>query len=235
MALTPQDSQVFAREVDEELRREQLSTFWQRYGRLLLIGIVVALLALAGLLYWQHHQRTVRERTGEKFDQALEALAQNDAGKAAAPLAEVVSSSSDGYRAMGKITQADLLLQKNDLKSAAAKFAEVANDTSLDEPFRQLALIRQTSAEFDTLPPQQVIDRLKPLTVADSPWLGSAGELVAAAYLKLKRKKDAGQLFGTIAQGKDVPPSIRQRAVQMASAMGVEIQVPTASQEESKR
>ena len=38
MALTPQNEETFFREVDEELRREQLGSFWRRYGRLLLVG-----------------------------------------------------------------------------------------------------------------------------------------------------------------------------------------------------
>ena len=68
-----------------------------------------------------------------------------------------------------------------------------------------------------------VIDRLKGLTNPNSPWLGTAGELVAAAYLKAGNKAEAGRLYGQIAQGGEkVPESIRQRAVQLAGVLGVD-------------
>ena len=85
-----------------------------------------------------------------------------------------------------------------------------------------LALVRQTYAEFDSLKPQTVIDRLKPLAVKGAPWFGSAGELLAVAYLQLRRNREAGALFGEIAKDQKVPESLRQRAVQMAGVLGVD-------------
>jgi hypothetical protein len=123
---------------------------------------------------------------------------------------------------LAQFTQADVLLQKNDLKGAAAKFAAIAADASLAKPFRDLALIRQTSAEYDTLKPQVVVERLRPLAVPGGPWLGSAGEMVAVAYIRQNQRPQAGTLFGQIARDPGVPETIRQRAVQMAGVLGVD-------------
>ncbi|RZM01233.1 MAG: hypothetical protein EOP68_22240, partial [Sphingomonas sp.] len=101
-------------------------------------------------------------------------------------------------------------------------FAAVAADTSLAKPFRDLALVRQTSAEYDTLKPQVVVERLRPLAVPGGPWLGSAGEMVGVAYIRLNQRAQAGTLFGQIARDTTVPETIRQRAVQMAGALGVD-------------
>ena len=68
-----------------------------------------------------------------------------------------------------------------------------------------------------------MIDRLKGLAVSTSPWFGTAGEMVAAAYLKQGKRGDAGKLYGQVAQGGDnVPETIRQRAVQLAGVLGVD-------------
>ena len=42
MAVTPHTDEAFLREVDEELRRDQLTSFWTRYGRWLVGGIGIA-------------------------------------------------------------------------------------------------------------------------------------------------------------------------------------------------
>lgn len=222
MALTPESSDVFMREVDEALRQDEMRSLWSRYGRAAIVGLVVVLLAVAGFLYWQHRQASAAEATGEKLDTALDALASGQAAQAAAPLDEVAKTDADGYRAMAKFTQADVLLQQDNLPGAAAIFAEVAKDEGLPQPFRDLALVRQTSAEYDTLKPQEVIQRLGGLAREGSAFLGSAGEMVAVAHLRMNQKDRAGQLFAAIARDVSVPQSIRQRAVQMAGVLGVD-------------
>lgn len=222
MALTPNTNEAFLREVDEELRRDQLVGFWSAYGRWVIVGVIAALAAFGGWLYWQHRQQLAAGVEGERMQTAFDSLGGNQPAAAEAPLAELAGSSRQGYRTLAKFTQADILLQKNDIKGAAAIFAAVANDTAVAQPFRDLALIRQTSAEYDGLAPQVVVERMRPLAVAENAWFGSAGELVAISYLRMNRRDLAGRMFGQIARGNDVPATIRQRAVQMAGVLGVD-------------
>lgn len=227
MAVPPKTDEAFLREVDEELRRDQMTSFWTRYGRWLIGAVVLGLVIFAGVLYWRYSRIEAAGRAGEQLQQAYDALGEKRPAAAAKPLEALAASDLDGYRAVAKFTQADVLLQKDDLKGAAVKFGEVAADASLAQPFRDLALIRQTSAEFDTLKPDVVVDRLRSLAVKGNPWFGSAGELVAAAYLRMNRNDLAATLFGQIAREEGVPPTIRQRAVQMAGVLGVDaVDVP---------
>jgi hypothetical protein len=225
LALPPSGTtdEAFLREVDEEYRREQAMQIFQRYGRLIIGGVVVLLIALAGWLYWQSHSEGKAGQRGEEYDAAMRLVEQGQNDKALPALDKVAADSGEGFAAMARIAQGNLLLQKNDAKGAAAKFAEVANDTKIEQPYRDLALLRQTVAEYDSLQPRVVIDRLKGLVNPNSPWLGTAGELVAAAHLKMGNRAEAGKLYGQIAQGGEkVPVSIRQRAVQLAGVLGVD-------------
>jgi len=228
LALTPQNNEAFLREVDEELRRDQLLTVWERYGRWLIVGIVAALAAFGAFLYWQHRQTEAAGVEGEQLQSAYDALGNNQPDAASTTLAPIAAGKRDGYRALAMMTQADILLAKKQDKAAAAKFAAIAADSGIAQPFRDLALIRQTVAEYDTLSPQVVIERLRPLAVPGNAYFGSAGELVAIAYIDSNRRDLAGRMFGQLAASDSVPESIRQRAVQMAGAMGVDA-APTAT------
>ena len=64
-----------------------------------------------------------------------------------------------------------------------------------------------------------MIARLSPLAVKGNPWFGSAGEMVAIAYLKKQNIQAAAKLFGDIAADKSVPESIRGRAANMAASL----------------
>lgn len=222
MATTPDPNQAFLREVDEELRRDQVAALWRKWGVVAIVAVVAALAIFAGVLWWNHHRQQVAGAEGETLQKAFDSLGANKVAEADKPLGELAQSKSAGYRATAMFSQADILLEKRDDKGAVAKFAAIAGDSSLPKPFRDLATVRQTAAEYDSMQPQAVIDRLRPLATKDSAWFGSAGEMVAIAYLRMNRRDLAGDLFGKIARDENVPASIRQRAVEMAGVLGVD-------------
>jgi hypothetical protein len=218
---TTEDS--FLREVDEELRRDQLTGFWKRYGRWIIAGIGLGLAALAGWLVWQDRQFKAASLESEQLDDALrKATTGNDAGtrKALAPL---MASPNEGSRATAMLIDAALLLQKRDLDGAAKLYDQIAKDQDIPEPWRDLALVRQTSVQYDRLAPDEVITRLSPLAIKGNPWFGSAGEMVAIAYLKKNRVQPAAKMFADIAADENVPETIRGRAANMAASLNARV------------
>ena len=226
MALTPQNSEAFMREVDEAVRQDQLTSFWQRYGRLLLAVLVLGLAAFGGWLYWQQHQQSQSQAVSEEMDAVLTTAA-GGGDPDAKQLDALTKADQPGYRASAQLLKAGLAARKGDNKGAIALYAAMAADTGLEQPYRDLALIRQTTLEFEALKPQQVVDRLKPLAVEGAPWFGSAGELVAMAYAKMGKADLAGPMFAALAKDSNVPQSIRSRARQMAGVMGIDaVEIP---------
>jgi hypothetical protein len=233
LAIKPRDNESFYREVDEELRRDRARTLWQRYGKFAVAGLVLFLAAIAGAIYWNNQQQVKAGQKGEQLISAFDDISGGNKAAATGKLDALAKSDAPGYRAAALLTKADLAIEANNLDGAAALFRQVAADQSLDEAYRNVALVRQTHVEFDKLQPQAVVDRLKPLAVAGNPWFGSAGEMVAIAYLKLNKPQDAARIFAAMAKDKQVPDSVRSRAVQMAGSLGVDaIEEPAAGSQE---
>jgi len=230
LATTPPINEQFLREVDDELRRDQALTLWQRYGRLAVIGVLVALLALGGYLFWQSQRTASAGADGEKLSQALDKLGQDKSDGVKPDLEALAKSDTDGMRAAAKLTLAAMALQKDDAKGAATQYGAIAADSSLAKPYRDLALIRQTAAEFDTMKPADVVARLKPLAVPGNPWFGSAGEMTAISYLRLNKTREAGAMFAALGRDEGVPQSIRSRGVQLAGVLGVDVKPQSGSQ-----
>lgn len=222
MALTPQDNEAFFREVDDALRQDQLTSFWTCYGRWLIALVVVGLLAFGGWLYWNHRSEQKAGETGEEYSRLLDTLRAGDKAQATKQANALANADQPGYRASALLIQAAMAVESSDSKAAIAQYKAIAADETLAKPYRDLALVRQTALEFDALEPQQVIDRLKPLAAEGNPWFGSAGEMVAIAYMKLRRPELAGPLFAAMAKDRKVPETIRTRAVQMAGLLGVD-------------
>ena len=222
MAIKPRDNESFYREVDEELRRDQMATQWQRYGKVAIAAVVLLLAVIAGVIYWNNQRQVAAGKTGEELIAALDEVQAGNKAAAAPRLDALEKSDSPGYRAAATLTKAGLAVESNDIDGAVRLYRQVADDKDLDAPYRELALVRATHLEFDELQPQAIVDRMRPLAVAGNPWFGTAGEMTAIAYLKLNKPQDAARIFAALAKDKQVPESIRSRAVQMAGSLGVD-------------
>lgn len=222
MALPPDTNETFLREVDENLRRDRARDFAKTYGKWLVGALVLFLLASGGYIYWKHRQQLQAERQIEQLAGIYRNIGAGTIGSAPQQLENLSANGDPTLRASALITSAALALEKNDTKTAIGKFREIATDEDLPKPYRDLALIRQTALEFDSLKPDEVIARLNPLAEPGGPWFGSAGDMKAAALFKQGKKAEAGRLYGAIAKDRTVPDSIRARSVQIASSLGVD-------------
>lgn len=214
--------QVFLREVDEAVREDQLKNFVTRYGIWIFAAIVLGLGSLASWIFYQNSQSEDSGIRSEEYVAAVDSIRQENLDGAATALTPLMEAEQVGYRAAAQLLQANIALEKEDPEKAIAGYGKVAADESLPKPFRDLALIRQTAAEFDSLTPQQVVDRLKSLAVPGNPWFGSAGEMVAISYLNMEKSDLAGPLFAQLAKDDSVPATIRSRALQMAGVEGID-------------
>jgi hypothetical protein len=222
LALKPEEGETFLREVDEELRREQINNFIKRYGWLIAAVLVLAVAGLGGWIWWQGHQQDAAAKEGETLTAALDSLESGNRNAAAPKLAELQNSDVPGYRAAALFAQANSQTAAGNAPAAIATLRGIAANQDFDEAYRQAALVRQTQLEYDSLPPQQVVQRLRPLARPGSAWLGSAGEMLGVAYLKLHRPDLAGPVFAAIARDHNAPDSIRTRAGQMAGSLGID-------------
>ncbi|MBU6207576.1 MAG: tetratricopeptide repeat protein [Alphaproteobacteria bacterium] len=222
MAQPPDTNTAFLREVDEELSYDRVIGFLRGNARALIVGLVVVFGAFGGWLLWQNHTATVAGEQGEKFAAAFDAIKARDAKGANEKLADLAANGNPGYRAAAKILSADIALEQGDTKTGIAKLKALADESGVDNNWRNVALIKATGAEYDALPPSTIIERMKPLAIPGKPWFGTAGEMMAMAYFKENKPGLAGRLFASIAADKSVPDSIAARARQMATSLGID-------------
>jgi len=210
--------ETFLREVDDALREDQLHSLLTKRGRPILALVIGGLVGLGGWLWYNDHTASVRDKQGETFITALDALQGGRNQTAKDAMDPLVKTGNPGYRAAAQLTEAGIAQQAGKDADAAKIFAAVAADGALPGPYRDLATVREVSINFDKLSPQTVIDRLKPLAVPGKPWFGSAGELVALAYLKQGKTEAAGSLLAGIAKDTTVPDTLRRRTRQAGRA-----------------
>jgi hypothetical protein len=199
-----------------------MEQFAKRYGKWLIVLVVLFLVAVGGYLYWQKKQQEKATAQSEELMAIYNDIGSGKTDAAKKKLQPLETAGSDVVRSLALLTEAAIALDANDRDTALAKYRTISADKGIPEPYRDLALLRATTLEFDKLKPEEVISRLEPITKPGNPWFGSAGELTAMAYIKQGHNDQAGRLFAAIAADKQVPDTIRSRAVQIAGTLGVD-------------
>lgn len=221
MALQPHDIASFEREVDENYRRDRAADFAKANAKWIVIGLLAILAIVAGVLYWQHSQK---EKAGEQAEELAKVMTDFVEGEREGldTRLQAISNNSDGAtKATAMMTEAALALDAGNRTRASELFAAIAADGDMPGPYRDVAAIRDVQLNFDTIEPADVVARLQSIAQPGNPFFGSAGELTAAALLKMGREEEAGQLYAQMGEDQTVPETIRSRAVQMASSLGV--------------
>ena len=205
------------REVEEDLRRENLEKLWRKYGSYALVAAVLIVLTVAANVGWQHYSASQRDGRARGYEAALNLVAAEDA-KAQESL-QAVAQGSDGYAALARLHAAALKAEAGDIDGAVATYEQLAADSSVDRPLRDLSLILLAARTADTADPAQLTQRLQPLTDAANPWRYSALEITALLARRAGDNEKAQQILTGLADDLNAPRALRQRATELLAAL----------------
>jgi hypothetical protein len=214
-------SDIF-REVDEDLRRDQLDKLWKKFGPWLLTLAVLIVAATAAGVAWQRYQeRRDTERT-QTMAEALVQLGEARAGKGdmAAALSRLGTTATQLGGAAGTLArfhEAGALLEQGKRDQAVAVYEALAGSGTVGQDFRDLAQLLSVQAQLDSGDPAPLAARLDPLAKPENPWRHSAREMLALLALRAGDTAKARGLFDELSRDPEAPSGLRTRAQQLAA------------------
>lgn len=206
----------FIREVNEELRHDQMQAVWKRYGSLLIGAAVAVVLVTAGYRAWDWYVTSQANASGDRFLAALNLASQGKTAEAATELDQLAKDGYGSYPLLARMRAATLLVQDGKVTEAVAAFDAVAADASVSEAIRAMANLRAAMLLVDHGTYEDVARRAEPLSADSSQLRHSAREALGLAAWKAGRTADALALFKQITDDKDAPANLRQRATVMS-------------------
>ena len=177
-------SDIF-REVDEEVRREQLKKLWERYGTALIAACVLLVVAVGGWRAYQWWEAKKAVEASTAFDAAIALADQGKHKEAEEAFAKLATDSTASYRMLARFREAAELAH-SDPKAAVAVYDRLAADSSVGAVLQDVATLRAGMILVDTAPYDEIKQRLEPLAAPDRAFRHSARATLALAAWRAK-------------------------------------------------
>lgn len=175
-------SDVF-REVNEDLRREQLKQLWRRYGKFVIAGAVLIVIIVAGYQVLQSIQAGQAAQSGDRYQAAADLYADGDLAGAETAFLQLAEDGTGDYPVLALLAAAGIMAERGETERAVAAFDEVAADPRAEPELRDVARIRAGYLLVDTAPLGEIQRRMEPYMVEGSPFRLMALELQVLAAI----------------------------------------------------
>jgi hypothetical protein len=202
----------FIREVNEELRSEQIQNVWKRF-RPLIIGVAVLIvLGVAGGALFEWWQARESSASGDRF---INAVKDASADKSDQAMKELEALSKDGfgsYPVLARMRLATLKADKGDAKGAIADFTVLGQDAAVPGPVRNAAKLRAAWLMVDNSSYEELASVVEELAAASSPVRNSAREVLGLSAYKAGNYAKSREWLQLVLDDKDASSGTKTRA-----------------------
>lgn len=205
----------FIREVNEELRSDQVRNAWKRYSRIIIGVAALIVVGTAGHRLWDHWDTTQASGAGDQF---LAALKLADEGKRDEAETALQALEKDGYGAYGLLARfrgASVFAEKGDPAAAITAFKAIGDDQSVPEAVRNAARIRAAWLMVDTGTYEQVSAEVEAMATPANAMRHAAREALGLSAYKAGDMTRAREWFEQITEDAETPRNTSARAQMM--------------------
>lgn len=227
----PQQEAIF-REVDEDLRHEQMARLWKQYGGYLVGAAILIVAVVAGYQGWTYWQASQRATEARAYELALRQAQEGEGPEALQPLAAFIAEAGTGYESVARLRLGELLVERGQRAEGVAAFRALAEDGDADAVMRDLGRLSAVLHGIEDGDPVELEASLQPLTNPSNALRFSALEATGLLALKQGDSVRALETFQSLSDDPLAPASLRARAEEIVVALGGE-PIPPAPQAEA--
>jgi len=201
----------FIREVNEELRSDQMRLIWKRFGRVLIGAAVLVVLGTIGKVGYDYWRDREASASGDQFLAALTLAREGKNEEALTALTNLEKDGFGSYPVLARMRAASLTAE-TDVPGAIAAFSAIAKDTSVPQALRDAARLRAAYLLVDTGTYEQVSAEAEQLATPQDALRHSAREVLGLSAYRHEDYKRAKEWFEAILNDSEAPRNLANRA-----------------------
>jgi hypothetical protein len=201
----------FLRQIQEEVRREQLQKIWERYNALIIGAVVLFLVAVGTYKFLENRRMTSAQTDGAKFAAAEDLSNEKKNDDAEKAFAELAKSGTAGYAALAKLQLAGMQVKAGKTADAIATYESLVKQSGADQLLKSFAQLQAASLRMPDADYSEIQNRLTPLIGDDKPYSKSARELLGVAAYEAKKYDAARKYLEPLLVDEGVGPAQQER------------------------
>ena len=207
-------------EIKADLERERFARLWQRYGYILLVGIVAIILATASVVWWKSHMLAKQEEIGNQFEAASIASRKNELSNALALFDHLATEGKGNAATLALLNKAAILVKQDKKEEAIQVYDSVVAQKGSNKALHEFALLLSVYLRMESGDTgDAVIAQLESLTIPGSVWRSSALELKGLYALRIGDKQQARDVFSMLEKDTETPVAMKERATALMSEL----------------
>ncbi|WP_416064342.1 tetratricopeptide repeat protein [Rhizobium sp. ZK1] len=218
----------FIREVNEELRSDQMKGAVRRFGRYIIAIAVLIVLGTIGKVAYEYWDNTRSSGAGDQFLAAMKLADENKTDEALAALDKLEKEGHGAYPVLARMRAATVQSQKGDNAGAIASFEAIAKDKSVPAAVQDAAKMRAGWLLIENGTYEQVSAAVEEMAVPGNAFRHSAREALGLAAYKAGNMAQARQWFQSIVDDVDSPRNVANRAHMMLDLITASGKAPAA-------
>ena len=206
------DNDSFIREVNEELRSEQMKSIWRRFSPFIISAAVLIVVGVAGSSLYQWWEKRESSASGDRYLSAIKDAEENREADAQKVLDGLTKDGFGAYPVLARMRLATLKAENGDAVGAAADFSAIGKDQSVPAAIRNAARLRAGWLLVDAGNYDQVAAEVDDLAVPSSQMRHGAREALGLAAYKAGDYAKARDWFQLIVDDAEAPAGAASRA-----------------------
>ena len=204
-------SEPLEREIDEELRKKQLKSIWDRFGIYLIGLVIVVILSVGGYEAVGYINKINSEKTSDQFEYALELVRDNEEVMAKNIFIEI-SGASTGYGGLSLFNLSNLSYNSGNYDEALLYLKKASQNEEISKKIRDFAILRSGFIMLEKNRIEEIEETLGVLLNDGAAFSFHAKEIIALAYHRDGRYKKSSEIFKEISNDASAPSTISVRA-----------------------
>ncbi|PDT32041.1 hypothetical protein CO660_01085 [Rhizobium sp. L9] len=218
----------FIREVNEELRSDQMKGAWRRFGRYIIVVAILIVAGTAGKVLYEYWDDTRSSGAGDQFLAAMKLADENKNDEALAALEKLEKEGHGAYPVLARMRSATVQAQKGDAAAAIAAFTAIGKDNGVPAAVRDVAKMRAGWLLIENGSYEQVSAAIEEMAVPSNAFRHSAREALGLAAYKAGNMAQARQWFQSIVDDTGSPRPVANRAQMMLDLITASGKAPAA-------
>ncbi len=213
------------KEIETDLKNEQLKSLWDQYGLFIIIFVALALTAAVSFETFKTWSAKRNQELSNAYAVAVSLQNQGRFDESLSLLQNLAKSQHGVYGDIARLQIANIYFEQDKNTEASDVLQQLAEDSSANPQMRDIAIIKLASYKLDTdASSEEIANLLEPLTEDSGVWANVAHELLAMVAIKDGDMNAALQQYQAIANASNVQDKLRARAQDMIAIINNQMQ-----------